>query len=278
VGGPAGRDVGGGQRHEPQPERRGHEGERVPHIDVVQEAGQDAREGESGDRAQDHADQRQPAGLPHYQPHHVQRLGAQGESDPHLPATLGHCVGYDAIDPDPGQHQREPGEDREQHHEEPAVGHGARQVRGHGLHGEHRETRVHVPDGPAHRARQRAGRTVAMDRQEREAGGMYAERQVELRAPLGLHAPARDVADHAHDLVPLGRGADADPAADRARAVAPWSDRLSIVEVVPESAAAMPAPAVLIRPDGYVLWSARGPGAGTADVAEVATAWLGAPA
>ncbi|MEV6482280.1 hypothetical protein [Streptomyces sp. NPDC051576] len=67
-------------------------------------------------------------------------------------------------------------------------------------------------------------------------------------------------------------------AADQAGLVAPWSDRLSVVEVVPESASVMLAPAVVIRPDGYVLWSAQGRGAGAPGLAEVATAWLGAPA
>ncbi|WP_405648118.1 hypothetical protein [Streptomyces sp. NBC_00019] len=38
------------------------------------------------------------------------------------------------------------------------------------------------------------------------------------------------------------------------------------------------APAALIRPDGYVLWSAQGRGAGTPGLVEVAAAWLGAPA
>ncbi|MFE2044439.1 FAD-dependent monooxygenase [Streptomyces sp. NPDC059477] len=66
-------------------------------------------------------------------------------------------------------------------------------------------------------------------------------------------------------------------AADQAGLLAPWSDRLSIVEVVPESPAAMPSPAALIRPDGYVLWSGQG-GSGATGLAEVATAWLGAPA
>ncbi|WP_345943478.1 FAD-dependent monooxygenase [Streptomyces sp. SID8352] len=66
-------------------------------------------------------------------------------------------------------------------------------------------------------------------------------------------------------------------AAHWARSAEPWSDRLSIVEAVPEPASALAAPALLVRPDGYVLWSAREDGA-TPDFAEVATAWLGAPA
>ncbi|BAJ31610.1 MULTISPECIES: FAD-dependent monooxygenase [Kitasatospora] len=67
-------------------------------------------------------------------------------------------------------------------------------------------------------------------------------------------------------------------AAGPAELLAPWSDRLSVVEVVPESAAAMQAQALLIRPDGYVLWSAPGRRARTSGLVEVAAEWFGEPA
>ncbi|WP_308311163.1 FAD-dependent monooxygenase [Streptomyces sp. GbtcB6] len=66
-------------------------------------------------------------------------------------------------------------------------------------------------------------------------------------------------------------------AADQVTAAAPWSDRLSVVEVVPDSSTAMPAPALLIRPDGYLLWSAQRPRAQTPDLVEVITKWFGTP-
>ncbi|MGY1456504.1 FAD-dependent monooxygenase [Streptomyces sp. SS8] len=66
-------------------------------------------------------------------------------------------------------------------------------------------------------------------------------------------------------------------AADQADPLAPWSDRLSVVEVVPEPPAALPAPALLIRPDGYVLWSAQGGRTRFPGPAEVATRWFGVP-
>ncbi|GHE01069.1 FAD-dependent monooxygenase [Streptomyces alanosinicus] len=68
-------------------------------------------------------------------------------------------------------------------------------------------------------------------------------------------------------------------AAGQVTPAAPWSDRLSVVEAVPEPSSALPAPALLVRPDGYILWSApdhrttRAP-----QLTEALTRWLGTPA
>jgi monooxygenase len=93
-----------------------------------------------------------------------------------------------------------------------------------------------------------------------------------LKTAQGLTSLAALLCDGRPLLLHTARTADL---ADLAR---PWSDRLSIVEAVPESAEAMPAQALLIRPDGYVLWSAQERETGAPRLTEVATAWLGAPA
>jgi monooxygenase len=66
-------------------------------------------------------------------------------------------------------------------------------------------------------------------------------------------------------------------AAGQADLVTPWSGRLSIVEVVPDPSSVMPAQALLIRPDGYILWSAPGGRTRAPGLVEVTTQWFGMP-
>ncbi|MGW5106015.1 FAD-dependent monooxygenase [Nocardia sp. NPDC004123] len=57
------------------------------------------------------------------------------------------------------------------------------------------------------------------------------------------------------------------------RTAAPWSDRVDIVELTTLPLPGEPAEALLVRPDGYVCWTAPGP-----DLVAALTTWFGAPA
>lgn len=101
---------------------------------------------------------------------------------------------------------------------------------------------------------------------------------------LGMRVPAMDlvgVKGKTTTIEPLhqGRGALLDFAddADLRRAAGPWSDRIEIVTAHPhEAPASSPladTPAVLVRPDGYVVWA----GADGDTLPTALNRWFGAP-
>ncbi|HWO60607.1 MAG TPA: FAD-dependent monooxygenase [Umezawaea sp.] len=97
-------------------------------------------------------------------------------------------------------------------------------------------------------------------------------------APTGWFAPGLDLVTESgrpRRLAELCRDArplllDLSGRADLAEAVAPWSDRVARVAA---RTAAPPAPALLIRPDGYVAWA----GAGAEDLRAALGRWFGTP-
>jgi len=91
------------------------------------------------------------------------------------------------------------------------------------------------------------------------------------------YVPVR-TADGEVDVVSLlrgGRGVLLELCGDPRRApdLAGWKDRVEVVGAEPT--AAIPATAVLLRPDGHVAWAA--PGDGHPGLTEALTAWFGAP-
>ncbi|MDT0409599.1 MULTISPECIES: FAD-dependent oxidoreductase [Streptomyces] len=67
-------------------------------------------------------------------------------------------------------------------------------------------------------------------------------------------------------------------AAEAAEVLKGWTDRVRVVEVHAKGPAPLPAPALLIRPDGYVLWSDPGGAERVPTLTAVAEAWFGTPA
>jgi hypothetical protein len=53
-----------------------------------------------------------------------------------------------------------------------------------------------------------------------------------------------------------------------------WADR---VDIITARCAAPPAPALLIRPDGYIAWAGSASGQGSQGLRQALTAWFGAP-
>jgi 2-polyprenyl-6-methoxyphenol hydroxylase-like FAD-dependent oxidoreductase len=113
--------------------------------------------------------------------------------------------------------------------------------------------------------------------------------------PTRLHELARTRARNGGRFLFLDAGSDAAAKAERRVAAGPWSGRVEVVAVDPPTAAnptasgptasgptaagpdtAMEASALLVRPDGYVAWSADDPG--TREVTAALRHWCGAPA